>query len=396
MAVMNENSVKYSRLLTVLTAAFLLMLPLSISGAQIMAAGLILASLLWKLRERWNDKTVRLLAYISAAYVLPLLLIGVINGGASGAAAALGKVWEVLLLPACAAILPSVRLGRIWRGWIWLYVVSAIIYLVQFSLYGYAPHIIERYGFHSAPYIAALMLIAPFLLLIVSRITSRLDFVIVVLFGITIMTLNSRGAIICWIVGLLTVFAMSGASKMIRSKKFIISVGIFLVFILGFPGRWEISEISKNSSIEHRLVIWAETLRQVDERFWLGHGFDNLTPDVSWIEPKYRHYISHESNPHNSYLLIAHSSGALGYIVFAAFWATLGGILFKNALARPELVLPKVALGLFNGYLVAALADKTLFTSLPMLQFYFLAALALVEKQEDAAILSANREIPGK
>ncbi|RMH58891.1 MAG: hypothetical protein D6679_03610 [Candidatus Hydrogenedentota bacterium] len=188
----------------------------------------------------------------------------------------------------------------------------------------------------------------------------------------------SRGAVLAWVAGTATIFLLKDWKDSLRRRGVWFLLILLLLLFSGAVRDWNVLTFARQSSIRHRLVIWSAIIPEILAAPVFGHGFNNFHPDPMTVAPPYRNYLVEGRNPHNAYLMAFHAGGIFFY---AALWFCYG-ILFWHLLRRRNLPgssgrLARVSSGYLVALFVGSFFDKTLFTTLPTLQAWFLAGLAL-------------------
>lgn len=379
-----------SRPLQYLAYAFAVALAVSVAGAQIVAVLLLIAAATL-LPGRWQEREVRWALGLALFYIVPLLLIGGAHDGWRGAGESLRHTWMCLLLPAAAILRPRLDRYAFCRFWLFALLFAAFAFLVQYDVVGLwlsyrrgapeeAYNSVWRYGFHRAPYISSLLFLLPSFILVTAEKLSGRGAALWLVFATAIVALNARGVIIAWAVTTGLLLLLPECRSILRRPAVLLAALLVLaVFVFAFFSRWNPFAEASQTSSEDRLVIWSQAIAEIEERPVFGHGFERFHPNPSRVRPQYRHYLETQSNPHNGYLMIAHAAGLAGY---AVLWVTMGGIFMQLWRARSQgdrLALANAA-GLI-ALALAALTDKSFFTTLPMLQFWFSAGLALPREE---------------
>lgn len=351
-----------------LVAAFFISLPLSLSGAQILAAVLILASLA-RGRGAFTEPAARFCAALAIAFIAPLTVLDVWHNGSAGILPALEHTWTVSLAFAIAVYAAGLDRQRLEKVWLLAMAAATAFFLIQYFLFGYAG--VWKYGFQRSPYVFAMVLIAPSLYLMTAPAPNRFESILLILFSFAIVALQSRGAVAAWIFASCVVAAKYPLSYLLRRRSFWAVAAIVLIFVLSRPARWDL-DLTHQSSIVHRLIVWSQVIEDIGERPLLGRGFDRYEPDLAAVAPEYRKYIENETNPHNGFLLAAHAGGLVGYAILCAVYSAA---FFR--LRRTRSRWAQAAAGYLVALAVGSLTDKTFFTTLPTLQLWALVGLAL-------------------
>lgn len=334
--------------------AFAVALVTSLSAAQIIAGIIIIAGLFrWKTAARWWA--------IALGYVLFFILLDASRNGLDGAFNALRNTWTILLAPAVVSIGKPNEWPKVQSALIYGFSFFSVIVIAQFWL-----GVEGRYGFHSSPYAAALLLIP------ISFFPSARP--IWLLLAVAIVLLKSRFLIAAWFIAFLSFRAFG------RKRLVIIAALLIFAFVILNPLRWS-PDLMSHSSFVHRLVIWSQVTGDIAEAPFIGHGFEQFRGDTTVVSPEwrqvgvsrvtYRAYVENQENPHSGYLMMAHAAGLTGYLLM---WTLFGAIFY---FFRKDIGLGRVVAAHTLVIMIAALMDKTFFMTLPMLEYWFLLGWAI-------------------
>ncbi|MBL4888761.1 MAG: O-antigen ligase family protein [Candidatus Lindowbacteria bacterium] len=382
-----QHAPKRDKYIDLLFIGLVVSFAVSLSTAQIFA-GLLLVTAFLNVKSRWYAREVKIMATLSFSYVILLTVISGINDGLMGILEGLHHTWTVTTGFSVAVLWPRFTFQKKFEIWIYPFVVAAVWYLVQYIWFGYSD--VWKYGFHRAPYIFAILLIAPSLYMITINPPTKLESVIWIVFVTSIMALNSRGAILAWLVATLLILSKYTFHYLLHRRAVWAFVGVILCFFFfAAPSRWVKFDLAAHSSVRHRLVVWSEAIKAIGDKPMLGYGFKKFHPDYRVVKPEYQDYLRFESNPHNGYLMVLHATGVAGYIVMWTIYGSLALILIRqfryDRTDRISLVAAANLLAIF----VASLLDKTFFTTLPIFQAWSLAGLAVTR----SALSNPNRDL---
>lgn len=356
-----------------LLALFILSLSLSLAAAQVLGGVLILAALgapgpgRGRVRSAW---------WVAALYVGALSAVSGLAAGLEGVVSGVRNTWPILIAPA-AAVLGATQSPRSLHLLKRLLVLSlslaAALFLVQWAVGDPAAE--GRYGCHRSPYAFAMLLIPASLLVLADPGARRRGYAAWALLLAALIITKSRGPFLAWLTASAVLAVVLAGS--FRWRRLLVP-GLLLVILLLLlmpSDRWEL-DLSRQYSVQHRLVIWNVIVPEIEERPWLGHGFDRFVADPQ-DAPQFADWLRNQTNPHNGYLMILHAAGAVGALILVVAYGTMLGMLFFRRRESPDPALVAAAAAHLCGILVAALADKTFFVTLVMLQCWFLAGLAL-------------------
>jgi len=369
-------------LLSVITI-FLLALFTSMAAVQLIAIAMIIYSLSFG-----NDclSANKFLWRIAFFYVASLFIISYLNGDIESALLSLRRTWMILIAPVAANI--SSKLEEKHRRYlesffIYASAIFAVIFLFQKAIGD--PAISGRYAFHRAPYVASFILIPAMLFILIKEKILFTHAIIALIIAAAMTLINSRGPIIALFASAITALVFSSFDKKIlkRIVILIIAISILVGICIGFD-RWNFFDLSKQTSIVYRMVIWNQVIEEIKEKPLLGHGFDNFETDNQKTITVFREFATNETNPHNSYLMILHSSGIIGYSIL---WFVLGAALWmlKKSFLKNQNKWSIVSFSMLIGMMIAALADKTFFVTQICLEAWFLVGIGISEEKEDLA-----------
>lgn len=356
-----------------LLALFVLSLSLSLAAAQIAGGVIVLAAIVAPKVDRVRFRAVWLVA---AIYVGALAAISGASAGFEGVVSGLRNTWPILVAPA-AAVLGSTQSPRslhlLKRLLVFASVFSAVLFLVQWLLGD--PAVAGRYGCHRSPYAFAMLLIPASLLVLADPGARRRGYAAWAFLLAALIITESRGPFLAWLTAsAVLVVILAGSFRW----RLLLVPGLLLVILLLLfmpSDRWEL-DLSRQYSVQHRLVIWNVIVPEIEERPWFGHGFDAFIADPA-DAPKFADWLRNQTNPHNGYLMILHAAGAVGALILVVAYGTMLGMILSRRRTTADPVLVATAAAHLCGILVAALTDKTFFVTLVMLQCWFVAGLAL-------------------
>jgi len=131
----------------------------------------------------------------------------------------------------------------------------------------------------------------------------------------------------------------------------LISVGVALLY----------PEAITQRGVSYRPAIWMDSLRQISDHPWLGHGFDTpITVILPGIEPL--------ADPHNIELAVLYSGGIVGLLL----WMTLYGLaLYFSWVYRKNPAVTIAATWLVFGF-ASGLTEGSAFMSRPKEHWYLI------------------------
>lgn len=341
----------------ILFLLFAISLIVSLAAAQFFGAVIILCGIVALAR---GNRVHSRLWMITGGYVALLAGLDFFKNGPIGIWHAVENTWPVFLVPSVATLASDALWPRIKNVMVYGFTISAVIVIVQF-FFG----IEGRYGFHSSPYVATLLLIPVSFILIPEKPMRGFSLFCWIVIAMAIVVLNTRVLILAWLAGL--VFY----SRFRFRLSVVAAVVIVAVVVVSSPVRWSLNYKSQTSLI-HRLSIWSQVIDQISEKPIFGHGFEKFLADPNKAAPEYIYYLQNQPNPHSGYLMILHASGIVGYFLL---WTFYGSLLYL-CLSRN-----RVAAANFVVIMIAALMDKTFFMTLPSLEHWFLVGWAFVSSK---------------
>ncbi|RMH59052.1 MAG: hypothetical protein D6679_03005, partial [Candidatus Hydrogenedentota bacterium] len=197
--------------------AFLLTLFLSISAAQILGGIMILFAFWQGFRStRDSSSPEALLGKLALFFIGTAIFTGLIAHGEDGALQGAHYTWMVLMGYAAARTSYHTEWTALERVWLFGAVLAALSYLVQFSWSGYAD--VWRYGFHRAPYIFSILLIAPALALADRTPPHPFTSVLWLICSVAVILAMSRGAVLAWVAGTATIFLLKDWKDSLRRR----------------------------------------------------------------------------------------------------------------------------------------------------------------------------------
>ncbi len=358
-----------------LMSAFVLALAVSLAAAQVLAVLLVLVVLLGGAP---CERAARRLWVVAAGYVGLLTLVSGIAAGSEGVASGVRNTWPILVAPAVcqlAGTLDARAFAILKRLLIVSSVFVAVLFLLQWSLVD--PAVYGRYGCHRSPYAFAMLLIPPSLLVLADPGARRRGYVAWAILVAALVITKSRGPFLAWL-------AASAGTTVLLAGSFrwrrLVVPGLLLVLLLLLfmpRDRWELSDLSRQYSIQQRIVIWNVIVPEIAARPVLGHGFDRFVADPADAAPQYADWLRDQTNPHNGYLMLLHGVGGVGALILVVAYGTMLAMLLFARRHAFDAALTAVAAATLAGILVAAMADKTFFVTLVMLQAWLLVGLAL-------------------
>ncbi len=363
-----------------LLALFVVSLLVSLALVQVVAALLVVSALLMPGARSREEK---LLWTVAAVYILALGTIAIGHDGAVGFLDALRRTWMILCAPAAASLAARIeeRQSRALRVLLVAgFTLSAVIFLGQWVTGD--PAVTGRYGFHTSPYHAGLLMIPASLFLFMAVPLGGLGASGWILMAVAMALINVRGTLVAWLTGMAVIAAFRRFDRRLLRRFAVVALLIFVVTaqILGI-GRWGVWNLEGQSSIQKRLAVWGQVIGQWTERPLFGYGFDKFVSDPTRAAPRYVEFLTNETNPHSGYLMVLHAAGLAG---FAVLWFAFGLVLKTlHARARDGQAWALVAYANLVALLVAALSDKTFFATQPSLAAWFLAGFALGVPREE-------------
>lgn len=354
----------------ILLPLFAFLLVVSIAGASI-GAGVVIVLAIFLGRR---DSDVRLLWIISICFVAALALLDAAQNGMTGFQQALRETWTILVLPAAAALATERNRELSTRVLLYGFCGAAVVFLYFYATTD--PAIEGHYGFHSAPYAFAIMLAAPSWLAMCRYRIRFAEIALWMLLAVALFLVNTRGVIIAWLVGSALFLAFFPREKRIPRRV----VALLLLLVLFFGAwkaqRWQLLDFEKQHSIQQRFAIWAQVIEEFGEQPIFGYGFNRFRADPSRVGEKYRSYLDNQTNPHSGYLMMLHAGGMFGFLLLWAVYASLFYLLLRRARIHRD-TFALVAASNMLAIMIGAFGDKTFFMTLPVLQNWFLAGLAL-------------------
>lgn len=353
----------------------ILSLALSLAGAQILGVLIILAALL---PGNTRSAMTRRLWLVAGSFVAVLSLISGFDAGIKGLGLGIENTWHILIAPAACTLtsmLPERMTGHLKRLTIYVFVFTAMLFLVQWMIVD--PAVYGRYGIHRSPYVFSMLLIPPSLLVLLDPGRRRFGYLLWTVMAASIVIMNSRGAFIAWIGASVAMIMLLRASFL---KRRLLIPGLILIGLLFFlmpVDRWKLNDLARQTSIQHRLVIWSVLLPEIAERPLLGHGYDQFLADPAAVRPVFADYLKGQTNAHNGYLMTLHAAGLVGFVML---WCAYGAILRMLMVHRRisnDSGLVVVAAVTLMGIVMAAMADKTFYVTLVAIQCWFFTGMAL-------------------
>jgi len=336
----------------ILFALFSISLIVAFSAAQFFGVVIILVGMIAFVRGNTAHKQLWL---ITGGYVLILACLDLITNGPMGVWRAVENTWTVFLIPSVATLASAEMWPRIRSVLVYGFTISAAIVVIQF-FFG----IQGRYGFHSSPYAATLLLIPVSFLIIPEKSLRGLALVCWIIIAAAILVLNTRVLILAWLAGLLFYVRFRFRLSVVAALV------IVAIVIISSPNRWSL-DLKNQTSLIHRLTIWSQVIDQVWEAPIVGHGFETFLADPKKAHPAYKYYLENQPNPHSGYLMILHASGIVGYFLL---WGFYGALFFMC------LRINRVVAANFIVIMIAAFMDKTFFVTLSSLEHWFLVGWA--------------------
>ncbi|MNJ57737.1 O-Antigen ligase [compost metagenome] len=147
-------------------------------------------------------------------------------------------------------------------------------------------------------------------------------------------------------------------------RRSMIAIGVVAVGILSLVLIHP--EAITQRGVSYRPAIWMESLRQISEHPWLGHGYDS---PMTVIIPGMKRTLA---DPHNIELGVLYAGGILGL----ALWMTLYGLaMYFSWIYRKQPAVTLAATWLVFGF-AAGLTEGSAFMSRPK-EHWFLIWLPL-------------------
>jgi O-antigen ligase len=187
-------------------------------------------------------------------------------------------------------------------------------------------------------------------------------------FFLLIMTYSFTGAAMF---GAMVASIISGG---VSARVRWIGLGLLIVFVLIFlatPAGWQrvkmelqfdqLDEIERTgretSSLTWRLLNWRFLYRQWQESPWIGHGLHSSKS----INPMVKKGTGMGFDPHNDYVRFLAETGFLGLLLYLAFLAGTGYVVwtaYSSLREGPESFLALTALGLYAAWVVGSFNDN--------------------------------------
>lgn len=138
-----------------------------------------------------------------------------------------------------------------------------------------------------------------------------------------------------------------------NKKRAAVAVGILVVLLAAL---WiTYPDAFTQRGVSYRPAIWAESLRQISLKPWLGYGFDYpmVVPVAELSEPLY--------DPHNIELGVLYAGGIVGFVLWMTLYGLAMGFCWKH---RREPAVMIAACWLIYGF-AAGLTEGNAFMSRP-------------------------------
>ncbi|WP_449431692.1 O-antigen ligase family protein [Pseudomonas putida] len=147
-------------------------------------------------------------------------------------------------------------------------------------------------------------------------------------------------------------------------RRGLIAIGVFVVTLIGVALIYP--EVITQRGVSYRPAIWMESLRQISEHPWLGHGYDSpMTVIIANLDTPL-------ADPHNIELGVLYAGGIVGLLS----WMTLYGLaLYFCWVYRKQPAVTIAATWLVFGF-AAGLTEGSAFMSRPK-EHWFLIWLPL-------------------
>lgn len=138
-----------------------------------------------------------------------------------------------------------------------------------------------------------------------------------------------------------------------NKKRAAFAIGMVVLLLVSL---WFVyPEAFTQRGVSYRPAIWAESLRQISLKPWLGYGFDYpmVVPVAGLDEPLY--------DPHNIELGVLYAGGIVGFVLWMALYGLAMGFCWKH---RREPAVIIAGCWLFYGF-AAGLTEGNAFMSRP-------------------------------
>lgn len=348
---------------------------MALAGAEIGAGVLILAAAWQVWAGAATGTETRFLWLAAIGYVAALTLMDAAQNGVDGFAQGMRATWVTLALPATATLATPRSRGVTLQLLQYGFAIAAIVFLHDFATVD--PAVEGRYGFHTAPYAFAIMLAAPSWLAMIRHRIRFLDVAVWIVLAVAIFLVNTRGVILAWLAGSALFLAFFPRGQRIPRRFLVLLVLLIAIFGVWKAQRWQLTDLAHQHSIQQRFAIWSQVLDEFADNPIFGHGFGRFRADPSRVDEPYRNYLENQTNPHSGYLMMLHAGGMIGFLLLWALYGSVFFLLLRRARSGGGEVIALVAASNIVAMMIGAFSDKTFFMTLPALENWFLAGLAI-------------------